>query len=152
MSKNNKHSVTPPHPYNPKQHWTTWHSSNDNEEINVNTVDCTKLQLWPGATSKILWRPSTDVSHLTKEQTNSIWAIEAFACDKGDIGNILSIQMTISLKVDLPLQRTYALTHLQRVQKYIQDLLLKSWILKSLCSTVSTLSVSGKEMVPSACA
>lgn len=58
----------------------------------------------------------------------------AFARDDGEIGDILSLHMTINLKDDIPVQRSYASIPrplYQEVKQYIQDLLVKGWIVKS---------------------
>ncbi|KAK5865215.1 hypothetical protein PBY51_016398 [Eleginops maclovinus] len=58
----------------------------------------------------------------------------AFARDDGDIGDIPSLQMTINLKDDIPVQKSYASIPkplYQEVKQYIQDLLVKGWIIKS---------------------
>lgn len=58
----------------------------------------------------------------------------AFARDDNDVGCIPSLQMGITLKDDIPVQRTYAAVpkplH-KEVKEYFQDLLAKKWIVKS---------------------
>lgn len=87
----------------------------------------------------LLWNPPVDVSHLTDEQQEEVkqmlWEESgAFARDDGDIGDIPSLQMTINLKDDIPVQKSYTSIPkplYQEVKQYIQDLLAKGWIVKS---------------------
>lgn len=86
-----------------------------------------------------LWHPPVDISHLTLEQQSEVKQMlfeesGAFARDDGDIGNIPSLQMTINLKDDIPVQRTYTAIPkplYKEVKEYIQDLLARGWIVKS---------------------
>lgn len=58
----------------------------------------------------------------------------AFTQNDGDIGDIPSLQMTINLKDDIPVQRSYAsiLKPLyQEVKQYVEELLARGWIVKS---------------------
>lgn len=58
----------------------------------------------------------------------------AFTCDDDDIGCIPSLQMTINLKDDIHVQRTYTSVPkslYKDVKEYVQDLLAKRWIVKS---------------------
>lgn len=58
----------------------------------------------------------------------------AFAHDNDDIGCIPSLHMAITLKDDIPVQRTYASVPkplYQEVKEYIQYLLARGWIVKS---------------------
>jgi len=85
------------------------------------------------------WQPPVDISHLTPEQQMEVKQMlfeesGAFARDDGDIGNIPSLNMTINLKDDIPVQRTYTAIPkplYKEVKEYIQDLLAKGWIVKS---------------------
>ncbi|KAL3972968.1 pleiotrophin [Sarotherodon galilaeus] len=86
-----------------------------------------------------LWHPPVDVSHLSDEQQRKVKQMlyeesGAFACDDEDIGCIPSLQMSINLKDNIPVQRTYAAVPkplYKEVKEYIQDLLAKGWIVKS---------------------
>lgn len=58
----------------------------------------------------------------------------AFARDENDMGCVPSLQMSITLKDDIPVQRSYAAVPkplYKEVKEYIQDLLAKKWIIKS---------------------
>ena len=58
----------------------------------------------------------------------------AFARDGNDIGCIPNLQMVINLKDDIPVQRSYTSIPkplFKEVKEYIQDLILKGWIVKS---------------------
>lgn len=59
---------------------------------------------------------------------------EAFSHDSTDIGCIPSLQMEIRLKDDTPVQRAYASIPkliYREVKEYIQELIVKGWIVKS---------------------
>ncbi|XP_034150732.1 uncharacterized protein K02A2.6-like [Esox lucius] len=58
----------------------------------------------------------------------------AFSSDQNDIGCIPSLQMPITLKDNIPVQRAYSSVPkplFNEVKSYIQDLLAKGWIIKS---------------------
>lgn len=58
----------------------------------------------------------------------------AIAQDDGDIGDIPSLQMTINLKDDIPVQKSYASIPkplYQEVKQYVEELLAQGWIVKS---------------------
>ncbi len=75
----------------------------------------------------------------------------AFAHDDDDIGCIPSLQMAITLKDDIPVQRTYTSVPkplYQEVKEYIQDLLARGWIVKSKSPySAPVVSVRKKKMV-----
>lgn len=57
-----------------------------------------------------------------------------FSRDENDMECIPNLQMSITLKDDVPVQRTYAAIPkplYKEVKEYIQDLLAKQWIVKS---------------------
>lgn len=85
------------------------------------------------------WDPPVDLSHLTEEQQTMAKKMlyeesMAFAQSDEDVGCVPSLQMTIHLTDDIPVQRTYSSVpkplH-KEVREYIQDLLAKGWIVKS---------------------
>lgn len=86
-----------------------------------------------------LWYPPVDVSHLSNDQravVNQMLLEEsnAFARDEHDIGCVPSLHMNITLKDDIPVQRSYSAIPkplYKEVKEYIQDLLVKQWIVKS---------------------
>ena len=86
-----------------------------------------------------LWSPPVDISHLSDEHQAIVKQMlyeesNAFAQDENDMGCIPSLQMGITLKDDIPVQRTYAAIPkplYKEVKEYIQDLLAKKWIVKS---------------------
>lgn len=75
------------------------------------------------------WYPPVDLSHLTVDQQEIVRAMlyeesSAFAWDANDIGCIPSLQMTINLKDDIPVQKAYSSipkTLFSEVKVYIQD-------------------------------
>lgn len=61
----------------------------------------------------------------------------AFAKDDNDIGCNHDLQMVINLKDDIPVQRAYTSIPkplLREVKEYVQDLLVRGWIVKSKSS------------------
>lgn len=86
-----------------------------------------------------LWHPPVEISHLTEEQQVKVREMlyeesSAFARDDSDIGCIPSLQMSRTLKDDIPVQRSYAAVPkplYKEVKEYIQDLLAKKWIVRS---------------------
>lgn len=85
------------------------------------------------------WLPPVDISHLSPEQQQAVKEVlyeecGAFARDSDDIGCIPSLQMEIGTKDDIPVQRAYASIPkplYREVKEYIQELLVKGWIVKS---------------------
>lgn len=85
------------------------------------------------------WSPPVDLSHLTDQQQAIMRKMlreesNVFARDENDMGCIPNLQMSITLKDDVPVQRTYAAIPkplYKEVKEYIQDLLAKQWIVKS---------------------
>ncbi|KAJ8011988.1 hypothetical protein DPEC_G00064030 [Dallia pectoralis] len=101
--------------------------------VKVNSVSS------PSTSSSESWLPPVDISHLTSEQqqaVNEVLSEEcgAFARNSDDIGCIPSLQMEIRTKDDIPVQRAYASIPkplYREVKEYIQELLVKGWIVKS---------------------
>lgn len=86
-----------------------------------------------------LWHPPVDLSHLNKDQQTVVKQMlyeesASFARDGSEVGCIPSLQMSINLKDDIPVQRAYSSIPkplFKEVKDYIQDLLAKGWIVKS---------------------
>lgn len=86
-----------------------------------------------------LWHPPVDVSHLDAEQQQIVKerlyeVSSAFSFDENDIGYFPSLQMTTTLKDDVPVQQNYAAVPrpvFKEIKEYIQDLLVNRWIVKS---------------------
>lgn len=84
------------------------------------------------------WHPPVDISHLTDDQQSEVKQMRmeesgAFAQDDGDIGNIPSLQMTINLKDDIPVQKSYTSIPkplYQEVKQYVEELHARGWIVK----------------------
>ncbi len=86
-----------------------------------------------------LWDPPVSLDHLEEEQQEAARKMlheesNAFARDGNDLGCIPNLQMVINLNDDIPVQRAY--TSIPKplfieVKEYIQDLLVKGWIVKS---------------------
>ena len=85
------------------------------------------------------WDPPVDLAHLEEEQQNIVKKMLfeeslAFARSEDDMGSIPSLQMSITLKDDIPVQKSYTSVPkplYQEVKQYIQDLLARGWIVKS---------------------
>ncbi len=86
-----------------------------------------------------LWHPHVDVSHLEEEQQKLVKEMlyeesNVFVRGEDDIGCIPSLQMTINLTDDIPVQRAYASIPkplYKEVKEYVQDLLARGWVVKS---------------------
>ncbi|KAJ8006164.1 hypothetical protein DPEC_G00125400 [Dallia pectoralis] len=93
----------------------------------------------PSTSSPESWLSPVDISHFTSEQQQAVKEVlceecGAFARNRGDIGCIPSLQMEIRIKDDIPVQRAYASIPkplYKEVKEYIQELLVKGWIVKS---------------------
>lgn len=89
--------------------------------------------------SSTLWNPPVSLSHLNEDQQAVVRQMlheesASFAQDGNDVGFIPSLQMSINLKDDIPVQRAYSSIPkplFKEVKDYIQDLLAKGWIVKS---------------------
>lgn len=85
------------------------------------------------------WQPPVDLSHFSPEQQNIVEEVlceesAALAKDSHDIGCIPSLQMSIWLKDNIPVQKAYVSIPkplYKEVKEYVQDLLVKGWIVKS---------------------
>lgn len=85
------------------------------------------------------WNPPVDLAHL--EEAKQIIVREmlfeeslAFARSDDDMGSIPSLRMSITLKDDIPVQKSYTSVPkplYREVKEYIQDLLARGWIVKS---------------------
>lgn len=86
-----------------------------------------------------LWHPPVDLSHLNEDQQAVVRKMlyeesSAFAQDGSEIGCISSLQMSINLRDDIPVQHAYLSVPkplFKEVKDYIKDLLAKGWIVKS---------------------
>lgn len=111
--------------------------SPDKRDVMVQGVTTSPADSTTGAPS--LWQPPVDTSHLNEEQQEIVSKMlyeesSAFARDANDIGCIPSLQMSLNLKYDIPVQRAYSFVPkplFVEVKEYIQDLLAKEWIVKS---------------------
>lgn len=111
----------------------------DSSETPKTTVTVNSAGLTSADTSPAPWQPPVDLSHLNEEQrakVNKILCEEAgaFACDSDDIGCILSLQMSITLMDEIPVQRAYSALPkplFKEDKEYVHELLLRGWIVKS---------------------
>lgn len=89
-----------------------------------------------------LWDPPVNLAHLKEEQQETARKMlcqesNAFARDCKDLGCIPNLQMVINLTDDIPVQRAYTSIPkplFKEVKDYIQDLLVKGWLVKSKSS------------------
>ncbi|KAI3369399.1 hypothetical protein L3Q82_007472 [Scortum barcoo] len=114
----------------------------DSPEISKSAVTVNNATVSSTDVSPSPWQPPVDLSHLDEEQrakVNKMLCEEsgAFARDGNDIGCIPSLQMSIALEDEDPVQRGYSSIPkplFKEVKEYIQELLMKGWIVKSKSS------------------
>lgn len=114
----------------------------DSPDQPTSTITVNEINSRPTESTPPLWHPPVKLNHLEEEQQEVVKRMlyeecKAFARDEDDIGCNPSLQMVINLKDDIPVQRTYASIPkplLREVKEYIQDLLVKGWIVKSKSS------------------
>lgn len=140
VGNNTKHAITLPR----KTALGNIHSvekviATDSPEAPKPTVTVNSAGSTSADTSPAPWQPPIDLSHLDEEQrtkVNKVLCEEAgaFARDSDDIGCIPSLQMSITLVDEIPVQRAYSAVPkplFKEVKEYVQELLLKGWIVKS---------------------
>ena len=95
----------------------------------------------PVEPSPTLWHPLVNLDHLDEKQQEMVkkmlFECRAFARDGDDIGCNPDLKMVINLTDDIPVQRAYTSIPkplLREVKEYVQDLLVKGWIVKSKSS------------------
>ncbi len=89
-----------------------------------------------------LWHPPVDLGHLSDSQREVVQKMlykESSVFSKGDndIGCFPSLQMSINLQDAIPVQKAYSAVPkplFNEVKGYIQELLIKGWIVKSKSS------------------
>ncbi len=114
----------------------------DSPETPKPTVIVTSAVSTPVDARPSSWQPSIDLSHLDetqREKVNKMLCEEAgaFARDSNDIGCLPSLQMSITLTDEIPVQRAYSAVPkplFKEVKEYVQELLMKGWIVKSKSS------------------
>ncbi|KAK2908370.1 hypothetical protein Q8A73_009443 [Channa argus] len=92
-----------------------------------------------GSSGTSTWDPPVDVSHLSDDRQKIVKKMlreesAAFARDDNDMGCIPSLEMSITLKDNTPIQKAYTSIPkplYKEVKEYIEDLLAKGWIVKS---------------------
>ncbi|XP_035858119.1 uncharacterized protein LOC118495270 [Sander lucioperca] len=85
------------------------------------------------------WDPPVDVSSLSEDQQKVVKKMlreesGAFARDDDDVGCIPSLEMSITLKDNTPIQKTYTSIPkplYKEVKEYIEDLLARGWVVRS---------------------
>lgn len=91
------------------------------------------------------WDPPVDVSHLSKHQRQAVQQMlreecHSFSKSDNDIGCIRDLQLSISLKDDEPVNRTYMSVPkplYREMKEYLHDLIAQGWIEKSNSSYAS---------------
>lgn len=112
------------------QHNEVTHRESPVEVNNINSTNSVAAEPW---------LPPVDISHLSPEQQEVVKGVlyeesGAFSRNSNDIGCIPSLQMEIRTKDDIPVQRAYASIPkplYREVKEYIQELLVKGWVVKS---------------------
>lgn len=93
-------------------------------------------------TSTDVWDPPVDVSHLSKHQRQVVQQMlreecHSFSKSDNDIGCIRDLQLSISLKDEEPVSRTYMSVPkplYREMKEYLHDLIAQGWIEKSKSS------------------
>jgi len=140
VGNNTKHEITLPR----KTALGSLHSVGkviplDPPDLSKPTVTVNSAVSTSASPSPSPWQPNVDLSHLDEEEravVNKMLCEEAgaFAQDSNDIGCVPSLQMSITLKDEIPVQRTYSSVPkplFEEVKQYIQELLMRGWIVKS---------------------
>lgn len=120
---------------------TTEPPEHPNPTVTVNSAISTSVDTNPSP-----WQRPIDLSHLDDERkakVNKMLCEEAraFARDSNNIGCILSLQMSITLEDEIPVQKTYSSVPkplFKEVNEYIEELLLRGLIVKSKSSYAAT--------------
>lgn len=107
--------------------------SQQEEELPVQAVQAQVNVTTSEPPSTGLWKPPVDLSHLEPEQQRLVEEMlcaesAAIARDSSDIGCIPSLQMSIKLQDDIPVQKSYASVPkplYKEVKEYIQELLVR---------------------------
>lgn len=132
----------------------------DSSSEPLSTMTVNEVTVQPSGSAPSLWHPPINLSYLQSEQQEVVKRMlfeesKAFARDANDIGCNPSLQMVINLKDDIPVQRTYTSILkplLREVKEYIQDLLVKGWIVRSKSSSSApVVCVCGKRTAHSTC-
>lgn len=105
-------------------------------------VAVSEVKVEPAETPQLSWQPPVNLDHLEEKQKEVVERMlleecRAFAKDQDDIGCNQDLQMVINLKDDIPVQRAYTSIPkplLREVKEYVQDLLVRGWIVKSKSS------------------
>lgn len=140
VGNNTKHAITIPRktPLG-SLHYIDKVITTDPPEVCKPTVTVNRVTSTSADTIQAPWQPPIDLSHLSDEQKEKVNQMlfeesEAFARDCSDIGCIPSLKMSITLKDENPVQKTYSSVPrplFKEVKEYIQELLVKGWIVKS---------------------
>ncbi len=109
-------------------------SSGTSQTVRVQTAGTQEAETKTG-----LWHPPVDLRHLSDSQREVVQKMlyeESSVFSKGDndIGCIPSLQMSITLQDAIPVQKAYSAVPkplFSEVKGYIQELLVKGWIVKS---------------------
>ncbi len=109
-------------------------SSGTSQTVRVQTAGMQEAETKTG-----LWHPPVDLGHLSDSQCEVVQKMlyeESSVFSKGDndIGCIPSLQMSITLQDAIPVQKAYSAVPkplFSEVKGYIQELLVKGWIVKS---------------------
>lgn len=140
VGNNTKHTITIPRKTSlGSLHYIDKVIVADPPKASKSTVSINSVTPTPVDINQPLWQPPINLSHLSNEQqekVNKMLCEEsgAFARDCNDIGCIPSLQMSITLTDEIPVQKVYSSVPqplFREVKEYIQELLVKGWIVKS---------------------
>ncbi len=109
-------------------------SSGTSQTVRVQTAGTQEAEMKTG-----LWHPPVDLGHLSDSQREVVHKMlyeesSVFSKCDNDIGCIPSLQMSITLQDAIPVQKAYSAVPkplFSEVKGYIQELLVKGWIVKS---------------------
>lgn len=129
------------------------HESQQEENLPVQAVQAQVNATTSEPPSSGLRKTPVDLSYLKPEQQRLLEEMlyaesAAFAHDSIDIRCIPSLQMSIKLQDDIPVQKSYASVPkplYKEVKEYIQELLVKGWIVKSKSTPCCTNCLCEKE-------
>ncbi len=109
-------------------------SSGTRQTVRVQTAGTQEAEMNTG-----LWHPPVDLGHLSDSQREVVQKMlyeesNVFSKGDNDIGCIPSLQLSITLQDAIPVQKAYSAVPkplFSEVKGYIQELLVKGWIVKS---------------------
>lgn len=98
------------------------------------------------APSHLRWHPNVDLNHFSENDREAVRRMlfeqsDVFAQEEGDIGCIPGLQLKMNTTYNTPVQRSYNSIPRQlykKVKEYVQNLLNRGWIRKSVSAYSSS--------------